>query len=121
MYDTMRQNFCWRSTANDVYAEVRDCRLCAGISQTNDKQRDLRLFPPSGPLEYVVMDIFCPLPKKFGNQIIVVLMDRYSKLWQTILTAQTTPAAVTLIFVDYWMFYSGIPSKILTANGLELV
>lgn len=101
-YDTMRYDFCWPHMANYVYAAVKDCRSCGQNCQTNKNQRNLCLFPPSGPFKYVVMNILGPLPKiEFGNQFTVVMTDQYTKVTKAIPTALTAAFAVAKIFVDY--------------------
>lgn len=78
VYDKMRLYLSCSYIASDVYRSVVDCPLCAQNSKTNDKRRDLCLFPPSRPLKHVAMDIFGPLPKvKPGNEFTILLKGRY--------------------------------------------
>ena len=123
MYDTMRCEFYWPHMANDVYETVQRCESCAATRGTQyTKQKHLRLFPANGPLEFVAMDILGPLPKtKQGNQFVVVLTDRYSKLTRAIPTGKTTATTVATIFVDHWVIPYGIPNYVLTDNGPQFV
>jgi Integrase zinc binding domain len=66
MFRSMRKNYFWSGMANDVAEIVTSF---------------LKLFPASGPLEYVSMDILGPLPKTdHGNRFLLVITDRFSKL-----------------------------------------
>lgn len=53
---------------NDIYTTVCKCRFCAQNPVHSKKQRQLKLFFPVGPLEYVGVDALEPLRKtKEGN------------------------------------------------------
>lgn len=63
MYDTIRIEYYW-THMNDVYATMKDCLRCAStIGTTYKNQNRARLFPPSGLLEFVAMDVLGPLKK----------------------------------------------------------
>lgn len=65
----MHRDFCWTRMVKNVFATVRDYSWCAQSCRTNKKQRKPRRSPPSGPLEYVAMDILGLLPiRKCSNQ-----------------------------------------------------
>ena len=54
-------------------------------------QKDLKLFPAAGPLEFVAMDLLRPLLKTaHGNQHVLVITDRFSKLTRSIQLRTTT-------------------------------
>lgn len=78
MCDTMRREFYLPQMANGVYVNIRDFYLCARNRNTNSNKQKPRLFPPFGTLEYIAMGILGLLPRtKYGDQFIVVMMDRY--------------------------------------------
>lgn len=58
------------------------CRSCVKAKRTLGKnQHKTKLFPPTGTLDDIAVDILGPLPKmKNGNQFILVITDRYLKL-----------------------------------------
>lgn len=91
MYDTIRQHFYWTHMANDVYITVAKRLSSARNRRMNKKQKKLPLFPPSGPFNFVTVDILRLLPKdERRNKYIVVVTDRYSKLTKAMLTAKAT-------------------------------
>lgn len=68
------------------------------------------------------MDILGPLPKmSHANPIIVVIMDRYSKLTRAILTPKPTAIYFPIIFLDHWVMPYGITTFVLIHNGPQFV
>ena len=61
MYYTLRRKYCWPHMASDAFSTVRNCTSCAASRGTLVKnQKDLRLFPAAGPLEFVAMHLLDP-------------------------------------------------------------
>lgn len=60
---------------NYVYENVRGCQSCAIIQKTYNRQRELRLFPDSGLLQFVSIDILCAT-KTRGRKIVQRLVNR---------------------------------------------
>lgn len=109
--------------ASDVYQVVQDCCSCAANRGTIHRhQKKLQLFPAAGPLESISMDLLGPLPKTLhGNQHVLVIKDRYSKMTRAIPLKQTTASIVAQTFVDNWIMPYGIPATLLTDNGPQFV
>lgn len=81
----------------------------------------MHLFRPTEPLEFVAIDILELLPRtKIGNQFVVVMTNRFSKLTEAIWTTKTTATTVATIFINDWVANYGIPSKIMTDNSPQL-
>lgn len=57
MYNSMRREYDWLYMANDLYTNVRDCHGCAQNKPSYERWRAQQLFPGSGSLELVAMDI----------------------------------------------------------------
>lgn len=122
MYDSMHCEFYWARMANDVYTLVKDCRDCARNHAKQTRTRSLKLFPASGPLGFIAMDILEPPPKStHENQLVVVMTDRHSKLTRAVPTTQTTALHVASIFYDHWIIPYGIPDHLLTENSNQFV
>lgn len=66
--------------ASDVYTAVGDCGESAVERAGLKKKRNLKLLPPSDPVEFLAMDILALLPKATtGNQVMDVITDWYTK------------------------------------------
>jgi transposase InsO family protein len=119
MFQTIRKYFFWPRIAEDVYDTVSQCDLCAR-NQISEKRKPnpLKLFPASGPLESVAMDILGPLPRKIhGNRYLLVISDRYSKVTKTVLLRTVTALSNARAFCDHWAYVYGPPIYLLTDNG----
>ncbi|CDF32213.1 unnamed protein product [Chondrus crispus] len=105
--------------ASDVQQTVADCRSCARVRGTQYRQqKKLTLFPAAGPLEFVAMDLYGPLPKTpHGNRHILVITDRFTKLCRAIPLRTTQAQQVAQTFLDAWVYPYGMPDTLLTDNG----
>lgn len=123
MYYTLRRDYYWPRMTNDVFAVARSCRSCAKVKGVQYGHRKyLRLFPASGPLEFVAMVILSPLPKSArGNLYILVITDRFSKLAQCTPLRTTTAVVVAKAFLERRVYVYGGPRYLLTDNGKQFV
>jgi Integrase zinc binding domain len=108
MYAAMRRRFYW-SMYKEVEETVRHCTVCAKNRVTERKRTSfLNLFPESGPLEFVAMDILGPLPKmEHGNRFLLVISDRFSKLTRTVPLRTITALGVAKAFCEAWVLSYG--------------
>jgi Integrase zinc binding domain len=116
MFRLMRKNYFWSERAHDVAETVRNCSTCAK-NRVKERKRTsfLKLFPASGPLEYVFMDILCPLPKTdHGNRFLLVITDRFSELTRTVPLRTITALVVAKAFCENCVFAYGAPRYVLT-------
>lgn len=119
---SLRREHHWLHVAPDVYDTVRNCSQCTRMCLKIEHQRELELFQPAGPFEFVALDILGPLPKtKIVNQFVAILTDRYSKLTSFIPTAKMTSTKVAHIFFHDYVILYGIPNVILLENGPQFV
>ena len=119
MYETMRRDYYWPHMASDIHQTVTDCRSCARVRGTLRRhQKKLTLFPAAGPLEFVAMDLFGPLPKTaHGNKHILVITDRFTKMCRAIPLRTAQAPQVAQAFLDSWVYPYGVPDTLLTDNG----
>ena len=119
MYYTLRGEYYRPHMANDVYATVRNCQSCSATRGSIVRhQKDMKPFPAARPLAFVAMDPLGPLPKTaHGNQFVLVITDRFSKLTRSIALRTTTAAVVANAFLDNWVYVYGAPQYVLTDNG----
>lgn len=108
---------------NDISQTPKDCSSCIAVRGTLRQHSSPRkLLRASGPLEIVTMDILGPLPKTpEGYQYVLVVTDCFSKRICSIPTRTATGAKVTEQFPTAWVCSYGIPTYLLTDNGLQLV
>lgn len=108
--------------ANNVNKTFTKCTSCARIGSQCHLQRPLQLFPASGPLDFVAMDILGPLPKNSQCiQYVLILTYQYSRLTQAISTSKTITTHIASLFFDHWIVSFGIPTFLPTDNGLQFV
>jgi hypothetical protein len=121
MHAAMRRRFYWRNMHKEVEETVRHCAVCAKNRVTERKRTSfLKLFPESGPLEFVAMDMLGPLPKtEHGNRFLLVISDRFSKLTRTVPLRTITALGVAKAFCYAWVFSYGTPRYLLTDNGTQ--
>lgn len=104
--------------AQDVQQIVAQNNSCVRNGSRHRNKRHLQHFPASRPLEFIAMDILEPLPETMqGNQYVVIITDRYSKLTRAIKTSKTAAAHMANIFLDHWIVSFDISSYLLTDNG----
>ena len=92
LFYTLQQRFYWPSMSVGAYSTMRMCPDCAKAHiKLRKHNSDMKTFPPSGPLEYIAIDILGELPRTpRGNRYLLVITDRYSKLTSTVLLRRIT-------------------------------
>lgn len=81
---------------------MRKCNTCAK-NRVKLRQRAylLQLFLPAGPLKSVAIDLFGSLLfTARGNQYLLMMTDRYSKLTKSMLLRSISDEVVALAFTD---------------------
>ena len=123
MYYTVRRDYYWPALAVDCYTTVRNCSECARERiQLRKNSKRMRLFPARRPLEEVSIDILGELIRtKRGNQYLLVITDRYSKLVRTVPLKRITAFSIAKAFVDHWVYVYGPPLSLLADNGKQFV
>jgi hypothetical protein len=110
MYAAMRRRFYWMNMYKEIEYTVRHYTVCAKNRVTERKWTSfLKLFPASGPLEFVSMEILGPLPKpdaknEHGNRFLLLISYQFSKLTRTVPLRTVTALGVAKAFCDAWVF-----------------
>jgi len=119
MYHSIRRSMYWPALAVDCYATVRKCPTCAkNRLKLRRNMNELKLFPAKTPLECVAIDIFGELFKTArGNQYLLFITDRFSKLTRTLPLKGASAAEVARAFVIDWALVYGPPRHLLADNG----
>ena len=121
LFYMLRQRYYWPSMSGDAYSTVRMCPDCAKARiKLRKHNSELKTFPPSGPLEYIAIDILGELPRTpRGHRYLLVMRDRYSKLTRTVPLRKITAETVAQAFITNWVFVYGAPVKLLSDNGSQ--
>lgn len=122
MEDEIQRRSYWPLMVTDVFEYVAQCASFRMYRPPQQHQRWMQLFPPSEPLESIVIDIIGSLTKtRQANRFSIVMTDRYSKLPRATPSAKMTAPNVDTVFVEHWIIPYEIPRTILTENGLQIV
>jgi transposase InsO family protein len=121
LYASLRRHYYWPRMVSDVYQVVAQCDQCLQERLALRRpQGDMTLFPAHEPLDYVAIDILGPLPRtKKGNQYLLVIADRFSKLVRTVPLSRITAAIVAWAFMEQWVYLYGPPRLLLSDNGRQ--
>ena len=121
LYNTLRRYFYWPTMALDCYAVAKNCAACAREREKLRRNtKEMKLFTPNAPLEFVAIDIFGELiTTKRGNLYILLISDRYSKFARTVPLNYITAAHIAQAFVHHWAFVYGLPFTLLSDSGTQ--
>ena len=119
---TMRQDMYWPQMAADIREVSKQCHACcAERVKLRQHAAPMKLFPASGPLEFVAIDILGPLKPaaQDGSKFVLVMTDRFSKLTRALPLRSITALKVAKAFVQHWICSYGPPQYILSDNGSQ--
>lgn len=118
----MRKKFLWPHLKNDVYQTVSTCKTWGRSREGLEHKRHLHLFPGSGPVLILAIDILGPQPQlKNGNKHFFVIKGRNWKLTRVISSSKTTVTHTATLLLDHWIVPCGIPDGILMDSGLQFL
>ena len=120
--ELITRNFWWPKLHEDVQSYVKSCELCARSKISRHKQYDyLRpLTVPDRPWRSIEIDFLCGLPRSRGYSVLMVIVDRFSKMihlipFRYVPNAQQTAKA----FLDTVFRLHGLPTDIYTDRGAQ--
>lgn len=121
MYTSLRRNLYWPGFALNCYTTVKQCRSCTKNTVLLRKHRkELHLFAPQEPLEFVAIDILGLFPRtKMGKLFVLMITDRYSNLTKSIPMKNIGGKDVAQAFVKQWAANCGPPLWLLSDNGRQ--
>lgn len=77
--------------ASDHLSTFRSYAKAKGPRHKNNHK--MKLFPPTGPLDDIAMNLLCPISKnKNANQHVLVITDLYCKLTRAVPISKTIAA-----------------------------
>ena len=103
VYSTLRRSYNCPNMAGDVQYYVARCQLCLRTKGTQSRsRRELRLFPTTEALSFVILDLFGPLLKpKSDHEHVIVVTDHFTKFTRAIHLKSTTSHSVIYAFLQY--------------------
>jgi hypothetical protein len=119
LYASLRRHYYWPRMVSDVDKVVAKCEQCLKERLALRRPHgNLPSLPAQEPLDYVAIDILGPLPKtKKGNQYLLFIADRFSKLDRTVPLTRITASVVAWDFMEQWVYLYGPPRHPLSDNG----
>ncbi|GJP33107.1 hypothetical protein CLOM_g17676, partial [Closterium sp. NIES-68] len=112
------RNYYWPNMANDVRKYVSSCIACQIMKSSHQRASGLLqpLDPPERPWQHITMDYVTGLPAgPSGNDAILVVVDRLTKMAHFIACQQTITAEQTAqLFIANVIRLHGLPSAIIS-------
>ncbi|GJP56686.1 hypothetical protein CLOM_g15741 [Closterium sp. NIES-68] len=112
------RNYYWPNMADDVRKYVSSCTACQIMKSSHQRAAGLLqpLDPPERPWQHVTMDYVTGLPAgPSGNDAILVVVDRLTKMAHFIACQQTITAEQTAqLFITNVIRLHGLPSAIIS-------
>jgi hypothetical protein len=116
--DILTRTYYWPNLHQDVKDYVTSCLACQSNKARNQRQYGLAQSIKSPPRRWdqVSMDLITQLPRtKEGNDAIVVVVDKYSKMLHCFPTTTTiTAPQLAKSFINEIVRYHGIPTSIIS-------
>jgi hypothetical protein len=116
--DLLTRNYYWPKLHQDVQDYVGSCHICQSNKARNSQLVGLAQSIPQPPRRWhqVTMDLITQLPRtKQGNDAIVVVVDKYSKMIHCIPTTTTVTAPqLAKLFFNEIVKHHGLPASIIS-------
>ena len=120
--ELISRNFWWPKMHEDITKFVNSCDQCARNKVTRHKRYDLLrpLEVPDRPWKSIEIDFLCGLPESKKYTVVMVVVDRFSKMihlipFKEIPTAEETAKA----FIKHIFRLHGLPEDIYTDRGTQ--
>ncbi|GJP62218.1 hypothetical protein CLOP_g19306 [Closterium sp. NIES-67] len=118
---TLQRYYYWPNMADDVRKYVSSCTACQIMNSSHQRAAGLLqpLDPPERPWQYITMDYVTGLPAgPSGNDAILVIVDRLTKMAHFIACQQTITAEQTAqMFIANVIRLHGLPTAIILDRG----
>ncbi|GJP69736.1 hypothetical protein CLOP_g735, partial [Closterium sp. NIES-67] len=115
---TLQRNYYWSNMANDLRKYVSSCTVCHIMKSSHQRAAGLLqpLDPPERPWQHITMDYVTGLPVgPSGNDAILVVVDRLTKMAHFIACQQTITAEQTAqLFIANVIRLHGLPTTIIS-------
>jgi hypothetical protein len=117
MKNRLRTKVWWPKIDKDAEQICKTCHGCQVVGQYSVPEPMSRVIPPSGPWQDLSADLLGPLP---SGEHILVIVDYYSRFYETVVMRSTTSARIIEAFIPIFARF-GMPYTLLTDNGTQLI
>ena len=122
--EIIQRDFWWPQMKNDLTKYIKACQKCQRAKPDRTK-RAAPLHPhniPEGPWEVISVDLMGPLPESQGYDMIMVVVDRFSKYAYFLPTnATVTSKGIARLFINHVFRDHGFPIKVISDRGTQFV
>ena len=122
--ELITRNYWWPHMKKDIEKCIKSCHTC----QTTKPDRRKRAAPlqlneiPGEPWRIISVDLMGPLPESKGNDMIMVVVDRFTKKSYFLPTHQkVTAQGIATLFRDNVWRDHGIPEKVISDRGTMFI
>ena len=124
MMELIKRTYWWPGLREDVKNYIQECFKCQQ-NQVQHQKKAGELHPldiPQGPWQEISINIIGPLLKSNGMDVIVVIVDRFTKMIHLKATTMniSSEGIAKIYRDDIWKLH-GIPRKILSDRGPQFV
>ena len=121
--EKVKEQYVWEGMRKDIDRYVNNCETCQRTKPRRDKALGLLNPLPisKGIWKSVTLDYITGLPEEQGQNAILIVVDRFSKMAHYIPTTKEVSAQETarLLLHHVWK-YHGIPKEIISDRGPQL-
>ena len=119
----VKQHFFFPNMSTEIKLYCSSCPICFKINLKFQKKpvAPLRSFPPSRPNEFVAIDLIGPLSKTGYYKWILTMVCRFTKFVVAIPLRNASSEEIAKAFVNYWVLKFGVPEKVLSDRGANLI
>ena len=122
--DLILAKYYWPTIRKDIEKYVEGCDKCQKTKSVT-KAAKTPLQPntiPQSPWEIISIDIIRPLPESQGKNVILTIVDRFSKMIRLFLiSTDITAKGVATIFQDHIFKLHGTPQKVISDRGPQFI
>ena len=117
-YNKIARSYYWPGMSKDIRKHTKECDICQRTKNTTQPPSgELNPLPISSrPWQSVGIDYLMPIPEsKNGNNAIIIVVDRLTKMAHFIPTQNTVTAKETAeLFLQHIFRYHGLPDNIVS-------
>ena len=122
--DLILAKYYWPTIRKDIEKYVEGCDKCQKTKSVT-KAAKTPLQPnavPQCPWEIISVDIIRPLPESQGKNVILTIVDRFSKMIRVFpISTDITAKGVATIFQDHIFKLHSTPQKVISDRGPQFV